>query len=93
MALKLLRVIESERARKKLKAVFSDGREVHFGARGYSDFTLHGDEARKHRYLTRHRANEDWADPQSPGALARWILWNKPTVAGSVRDFKRRFAV
>ena len=31
-----------------------DGKKVRFGARGYSDFTLHGDPKRMMRYVVRH---------------------------------------
>ena len=29
----------------------------------------------------------------SPGALSRWILWNKPTLKASIADFKKRFTM
>jgi hypothetical protein len=65
---------------------------VSFGAKGMSDFTKHKDEERKSRYLARHKGmNEDWNDPLTPGALSRWILWNKPTLEASIKDFKNRF--
>lgn len=57
----------------------------------YSDFTIHKDEARKQRYLDRHKTNENWNKPDTPGALSRWILWNKPTLKESIDDFKTRF--
>jgi hypothetical protein len=56
-----------------------------------SDFTIHKDEARKERYLNRHRKNEHWDKPDTPGALSRYILWNKKTLKASVRDYKKRF--
>jgi len=80
---------------KKLKAVFrlDNGRTrtIHFGARGYEDFTTHGNEARKASYIRRHAAREDFENPMTAGALSRWILWNKPTIEASVKDFVRRF--
>ena len=94
MKLKTLR--KSLKAGKKYDAVFdNDGKEkvVSFGAAGMSDFTLHHDEARKQRYLTRHRKNEHWNQPDTPGALSRFILWNKKTVKASLRDYKKRFGV
>jgi hypothetical protein len=66
---------------------------VHFGAAGMSDFTISKDEARKERYLARHRANENWDQPDTAGALSRWILWNKPTFSASVADYRRRFSL
>jgi hypothetical protein len=94
MKLKTLR--KSLKSGKKWDAVFdNDGKEkvVSFGAAGMSDFTLHHDEARKERYLNRHRKNEHWDKADTPGALSRFILWNKKTVKASLRDYKKRFGV
>lgn len=54
-------------------------------------YTLHKDPARKARYLARHAATERWNDPKSAGALSRFVLWNRPTLAASIADYKRRF--
>lgn len=95
----LIDLRRSSRRGKKLVAVFHNektGRKktVHFGATGYEDYTTHRDPERKRRYLERHgRGRERWNDPTTPGALSRWILWNKTTIAASVRDFRRRFKV
>lgn len=80
---------------KKMMAVFvnENGRTktTHFGAAGMSDFTIHKDEERKKRYILRHKANENFNDPTSAGALSRWILWNLPSLRASIADYKRRF--
>lgn len=80
---------------KKYMALFFKGdkqyKKVHFGQEGASDYTKHKDEERKNRYLARHEKNEDWENPYTPGALSRWILWNKPTLRSSIDDFKKRF--
>ena len=82
---------------KKWDAVFDvQGKErvVPFGATGYSDYTKHKDVTRRARYIKRHTGRgEHWNKPDTPGALSRWILWNKPTLSASVADFKRRFHV
>lgn len=75
----------------KYVAKFDDGQLVAFGSWGYEDYTTHGDPKRKERYLKRHRANEDWNDPRTAGALSRWILWNKPTLEASIKDYIKRF--
>lgn len=97
MKLRLKTIRRSHRPEKKFDAVFeSNGREkvVPFGQRGYSDFTKHKNVTRRARYLNRHSGmGEHWNKPDTPGALSRWILWNKPTLRGSIRDFKRRFKV
>ncbi|MHA1138384.1 MAG: DUF5754 family protein [Candidatus Thorarchaeota archaeon] len=89
---------------KKLMAVFYDGEDkkiktTHFGARGASDYTKHGDKERMGRYLERHgggfetSTKENWKDPTTAGALSRWILWNKPSLSSSFADYKRRFGL
>lgn len=82
---------------KKMMAVFYDEdnkklKTTHFGAAGMSDFTKHGDEARKQRYLDRHRG-ESWESPMTAGALSRYILWNKPSLQASIADYKKRFGL
>lgn len=87
-------ITKSQIPEKKFKACFTgtQGKKtVHFGAAGYEDFTIHNDQDRKNNYIRRHQGTEDWDAMDTPGALARWILWNKPTLAASVADFKRRF--
>jgi hypothetical protein len=95
MRFKTLR--RSRNPEKKWDAVFEkDGKEkvVAFGAKGYSDFTKHKDVTRKARYIKRHSGmGEDWNKPDTPGALSRWILWNKPSLKGSLRDFRKRFSL
>ena len=91
--MKLVSIKPSTRSDKKLMAEFDDGTVTHFGAKGYTDFTQTGDESKKAAYLKRHRVNENWNDPKSAGALSRFILWNKPTISASIKDFKNRFSL
>ena len=58
-----------------------------------SDFTIHKDEARKQRYINRHKKNENWNDKDSKGALARWLLWNKPTINESYEYIRKKFNI
>ena len=65
---------------------------VSFGAAGMSNYTKHKNATRKQRYLKRHTGKgEKWEQPDTPGALSRWVLWNKPSFRDSVADFRRRF--
>jgi len=89
--IKLISIKPSTRKGKKLMAEFSDGTITHFGSSPYEDFTTHKDPERKQRYLIRHQKRENWEDFKSPGALSRWILWNKPTLEASIRDYKKIF--
>ena len=92
---KLVRIVPSHNPDKKYDAVLEtdEGREkvVSFGAKGMDDFTKTRDESQKKRYLARHRARESWTDPETPGFWAKHILWNKPTIAESLRSTKVAF--
>jgi len=88
-----------ESDKKKLKAIFYNNdmkkiKTVHFGSKGMKDYTLHSPkdrEARKESYLKRHHPREDWNNPMTAGALAKFILWNKTTRKASIKDFIKRF--
>lgn len=84
---------KSHRKNKKYMAIFTDNgtvKVVHFGDNRYEDFTDHKDNNRKMNYLARHQ-NENWENFQSPGSLSRYILWNKPTLDDSIKDYRRMF--
>lgn len=81
---------------KKLMAIFYDNKNVklkttHFGSFGYEDYTIHKDDSRKQRYISRHKNNENWNDYTSAGCLSRYILWNKTTLNESIKDYCRMF--
>lgn len=90
-SLKLKKISKSPIRGKKLRAYFSDGTTTDFGASGYSDFTKHKDVSRRKRYIDRHRSRENWKNPKSPGALSRYVLWNKTSLRASISDYKRKF--
>lgn len=81
---------------KKMSVYAFDGKKthlVHFGAKGYSDFTIHKDDDRKKLYLQRHSGNENWNKSGlfTAGFWSRWILWNKTSLASSISDTQKRF--
>tara|TARA_B100000575_G_C22957974_1_gene553713 strand:- start:234 stop:698 length:465 start_codon:yes stop_codon:yes gene_type:complete len=87
---------KSTNSEKKLMAIFtnknkSKKKTVHFGANGMSDYTIHKDKDRMERYLNRHRKRENWEQCDTAGALSRWILWNKPSLQASIKDYKKKF--
>ena len=93
---KLIKLVHSPIQGKKYRVYLEvDGKEHHvdFGSAGYEDYTKHKEEARKALYLGRHKAREDWtiSGILTPGFYARWILWNKKTIAESLKDVKERF--
>ena len=88
--LSLVKLIKSPNKEKKFRAIFNDGTHTDFGAKGYSDYTIHKDYDRMKRYDSRHKRREDWNKMKSRGALSKWILWNKPSLKGSIADYRKK---
>jgi hypothetical protein len=92
----------SNRKNKKYVLVYM-GKPIHFGQRGYRDYVLMNQrnsrfyqpaierEKAKFRYLKRHQ--NDRLDEISPGALSYFLLWNRPTIKESLKDFKVLFDI
>jgi len=64
---------------------------VPFGAKGYEDLTTHKNVLRKTKYISRHKAREDWKNPTNKGTLSRFILWETPDLQKNVKIFKQKF--
>jgi len=91
--------------RKEKKYVLDLGyKRIHFGQKGYRDFTLLNDktssfyepdflkrEKVKLAYLKRHK--NDILDEISPGSASWFILWNKKDIKSSLKDFEKEFDV
>jgi Tfp pilus assembly protein FimT len=71
----------------------NDNKKVYFGQASASDFTLHKDEARKQRYINRHKKNENWNNKDTAGFWSRWLLWEKPTIKESYDNIKKKFNI
>lgn len=93
--MKLLKIGKSTKPDKKLMAVFEtdDGgkKTTHFGQAGADDYTITKDKEQRDRYRDRHRKDLDTKDPTRAGFLSWFILWNKPTIKESIKDYKKRF--
>ena len=87
-----IEISKSTRPDKKLMAV-ANGKTVHLGQKGASDYTLHKDAARKDAYIARHAVTEDWtrSGMLTPRFLSRHLLWNKTTLAVSIADLNKRY--
>jgi hypothetical protein len=93
--MKLQSITESDKAGKKLKAVFvqDNGRTktTHFGAKGMDDYTLTHDKAQRDRYRTRHKKDLETGDPTRAGFLSYYILWGDSTSrATNIAAYKKR---
>ena len=84
-------ITKSKTKDKKYDAIIDGKKTIHFGAKGYSDFTIHKDEERKDRYINRHKKTENWNNPKTAGFYAKNILWNKKSVKASIEDTNKRF--
>lgn len=92
--MKLIKIEPSTRKDKKWTAIFEDKNKTtrtHFGSKGMNDFLITGDEKARQSYLTRHKKDLLTNDPTRAGYLSYYILWNKPTMEASIRDYKKRF--
>ena len=84
---------KSSNADKKLDAIIDGKKTVSFGAKNYSDYTLHKDDKRKDRYINRHKDKEEWglSGIKTAGFYAKNILWNKKTIQESVDDLNKKY--
>ena len=95
--IKLISIKKSTTVGKKYTAIFEiNGRKkkIHFGAKGMRDYTIKGH--RKDRmklYRQRHRKDLKTKNPARAGFLSMFILWNKPSLTSSIRDYRRRLNI
>jgi hypothetical protein len=87
-------VILKKSTRKDKKfVVIVDGKKIHFGAKGMSDFTKHKDDKRKINYIIRHQKKENWnkSGIHTAGFWAKHILWSKPSLKKAINYTNKRF--
>ena len=94
--MKLQSVKPSTRSPKKYMAEFCNKdkcKVIHFGAKGYSDYTLHHDKERRSNYRKRHHSGKN-AKANTPNALAYHILWGDSTsMQANIKAFKKKYNV
>jgi hypothetical protein len=83
----------SSKKDKKYDAIIDGKKTVSFGAAGASDYTIHKDDARKQRYIDRHKNREVWTKEglKTAGFYAKNVLWNKPTIQESIKDLNNKY--
>jgi hypothetical protein len=100
--MKLEKVIKSDAKGKKFTAIFcmckgeskccdNDKKKVHFGATGYTDYTIGATEEQRKSYLARHASGKT-AKPDTPNALSYYILWgNSKSRQTNINTFKKKY--
>jgi len=91
-----VKLTKSPNAKKKYRAIIDGKKSVDFGAKGYSDYTIHGDPQRMKRYLTRHGSGrETWTKNgiNTAGFWSRWLLWSEPSMNGAKKLMTRKFGI
>ena len=89
-----MKIIPSTRKGKRFQVTFMNGKTVHFGSSGASTYIDSADKAKRAAYIARHRVNENWNDPYSPGALSRFLLWGDSVdLETNHRAFMRKFNI
>lgn len=80
--LQIQEILPSERKNKRLKALLTDGTEIHFGLKGGFTYVDEKDKTKRYNYFARHMANKTEKKlitslTPSPALLSSMILWGK----------------
>ena len=88
----MLECVEEINESKRFKAYFSDNTTTKFGQTNPKKGTVidHQDKELKKNYIKRHLKDLDTDDYKRAGYLSLFLLWNKPTLKESMKDFNRR---
>ena len=94
-----VKLYRSRNGKHKFMAVFPEGPRVHFGLKGFSDYTLHKDKERMKRYVMRHAGSasglrsrrENWSrtGAKTAGFWSRWLLWSKPSFSAALKQTEK----
>lgn len=85
----------SKAKNKKWTIITPEGKKIHFGQAGASDFTINKDPKRKESYLSRHRAREDWSKSgiDTPGFWAKNLLWSETSLSEAINKMSKKFNI
>jgi len=100
----MLSLHKSDKPNKKFY-LKTDTSKIHFGSKGMRDYTLLNNPSSKfhlkdkktrddvkRNYRARHR-NDPFNKSLTPASLSYYLLWNKPTLSASIKDYEKRFDV
>jgi len=98
-------ILSNSTRKDKKYMIKHDNKTIHFGASGMRDYTLinkkssqfylsnkEDREKVKSNYKSRH-SKDPFNKVYTPASLSMYILWNKPTISASIRDYENRFNV
>ena len=94
--IKYIQILNSTRQEKLYMAKFFDSQRnlvktTHFGSKHGRSYIIHRDDDIKDAWIARHEVRGTFDKPTSPSALARWLLWSKPSLSASFKDYLKRF--
>ena len=92
-------IMKSKYPNKKFTIILyyaDDGKKrktLQIGQAGAEDFTTHGDEKRKQKYIARHQARENHgiSGIDTRGFWSRWLLWEKPSITEAIKNMENKF--
>ena len=88
----MLKCVEEVNESKRFKAYFTDGTITKFGQTDpkMGTYIDHQNKELKKNYIKRHLKDLETNDYKRAGYLSMFLLWNKPTLKESMKDFNRR---
>lgn len=86
----ITRVVKSNKKGKKLTAILSNGKEVHFGSDVSQTYAEGATKEKRDNYFRRHLANPVEKSHvenlvMSPALLSAYILWNTPDIYKNIK--------
>ena len=84
--------VEEINKSKRFEAIFTDGTRVRFGQTNpkIGTYIDHNDEKLRTNYIKRHLKDLKTNDYKRAGYLSLFLLWNRPNLKESVKDFNKR---
>ena len=87
----MLLCVEEINEGKRFKATFCDGSITKFGqTNSTGTYIDHKNEKLKTNYIKRHIRDLRTNDYKRAGYLSLFLLWNKPNLKDSIKDFNKR---
>ena len=81
---------KSDRPSKKFYIITNDNKKIYFGDSNFQHFTSdHLDERRRLLYISRHRKNEDWKNPNTSGYWSMWFLWSEKSYEQAYKKIRK----